>query len=101
MCQYVTLLFVSSSDILLSLSDIFQESHRKNDSVIEFHSPELNSSLNQPFKTYIHLDNLVKELKPFDYFPNPSFNEVTKKVITEASIIIVTVSEGPFLMLPL
>uniref|UniRef100_A0A8C9YPW1 Plexin b2b n=1 Tax=Sander lucioperca TaxID=283035 RepID=A0A8C9YPW1_SANLU len=64
--------------------------HEKNDTVIQFWSPTVNSSLNQPFKTYIQLDNWEKELKPFDYQPNPIFNKLTKKVITEASIIIVT-----------
>lgn len=64
----------------------------KNDTVIMFRSPTVNSSLNQPFKTYVKLDNFEKELKPFDYFPDPSFNELTKNVITETSIIIVTVS---------
>ncbi|XP_075945531.1 plexin-B2b [Anarhichas minor] len=68
----------------------FEKAHEKNDTVIQFRSPTVNSSLNQPFKTYIQLDNLEKVLKPFDYHPDPSFNELTKKVITEASIIIVT-----------
>lgn len=67
-----------------------EKAHEKNDTVIQFHSPPVNISLKQPFKTYIQLDNWVKELKPFDYHPDPTFNELTKKVITEASIIIVT-----------
>uniref|UniRef100_A0A665XB86 Sema domain-containing protein n=1 Tax=Echeneis naucrates TaxID=173247 RepID=A0A665XB86_ECHNA len=62
----------------------------KNDTVIQFQSPTINSSSNQLFKTSIQLDNYKKDLKPFDYHPNPIFNELTKKVITEASIIIVT-----------
>ncbi|XP_028440237.1 plexin-B2b [Perca flavescens] len=70
--------------------EAFEEAHEKNDTVIQFLSPTVNSSLNQPFKTYIQLDNWEKELKPFDYQPNPIFNKLTKKVITEASIIIVT-----------
>lgn len=36
----------------------------------------------------------MKELKPFEYHPDPIFNDLMKKVITEASIIIVTVSTG-------
>uniref|UniRef100_A0A8C4HT78 Plexin b2b n=1 Tax=Dicentrarchus labrax TaxID=13489 RepID=A0A8C4HT78_DICLA len=61
-----------------------------NDTVIQFRSPTANNSVNHPLRTYIHLDNLVKELKPFDYHPDPVFNKLIKKVITEASIIIVT-----------
>ncbi|KAM9754115.1 plexin-B2b [Menidia menidia] len=72
-----------------NLSSI-EEAHEKNDTFIQFRSPTIHGLLNQHFKTYIHLDNWVKELKPFDYYPNPIFNNVTKKVITEASIIIVT-----------
>ncbi|XP_019934621.2 plexin-B2b [Paralichthys olivaceus] len=71
-------------------STAFENAREKNDTVIQFQSPTVNASLNQHFKTSIKLDNLVKELKPFDYHPDPSFNELTKKVITEASIIIVT-----------
>lgn len=71
-----------------------QDAHEKNDTVIQFRSPTVNSSLNQPLRTYIHLDNWVKELKPFDYHPDPIFNDLVKKVITETSIIIVTVSGG-------
>ncbi|KAM6937193.1 plexin-B2b [Xenentodon cancila] len=71
-------------------SSAVEYAYYKNDTVIQFWSPTVNGSLNQPFKTQIHLDNWVKELKPFDYHPDPSFNELTKKVITETSIIIVT-----------
>ncbi|KAI9519714.1 hypothetical protein NQZ68_025853 [Dissostichus eleginoides] len=71
-------------------SQAFEVAHEKNDTVIQFRSPTVNSSLNQPFKTLIKLDNMEKELKPFDYYPDPSFNELNKRVITEASIIIVT-----------
>lgn len=69
-----------------------QYAHEKNDTVIQFRSPVVNGSMNQPFKTYIHLDNWKKELKNFDYHPDPTFDEMPTKVITEASIIIVTVS---------
>ncbi|KAM7414940.1 hypothetical protein PAMA_019658 [Pampus argenteus] len=68
----------------------FEDAQEKNDTVIKFRSPTVNNSLNQHFKTYIQLDNWVKELKPFDYHPDPTFDEFTNKVITEAGIIIVT-----------
>ncbi|TKS73691.1 Plexin-B2 Precursor [Collichthys lucidus] len=68
----------------------YEDYHEKNDTVIQFRSPTVNESLNQHFRTYIHLDNWVKELKPFDYHQNPVFDKLTKNVINEASIIIVT-----------
>ncbi|XP_028304357.1 plexin-B2b [Gouania willdenowi] len=68
----------------------FEIAHEKNDTAIQFRSPTVNVSQSQPFRTYVHLDNYVKELKPFEYHPDPFFNELTKKVITETSIIIVT-----------
>ncbi|XP_062246095.1 plexin-B2b [Platichthys flesus] len=71
-------------------STALENAREKNDTVIQFQSPTVNASLNQHFKTSIKLDNWERELKPFDYHPDPSFNELTKKVITEASIIIVT-----------
>ncbi|TNN00361.1 hypothetical protein fugu_011607 [Takifugu bimaculatus] len=64
--------------------------HEKNDTVIQFRSPTVNSSLNQHLQTYILLDNWEKELRPFEYCPDPIFNDLAKNVITEASIIIVT-----------
>uniref|UniRef100_A0A672GXX2 Sema domain-containing protein n=1 Tax=Salarias fasciatus TaxID=181472 RepID=A0A672GXX2_SALFA len=67
-----------------------EAAHEKNDTVILFRSPTVNGSVSLHFRTSIQLDNYEKELKPFDYHPNPSFNELTKKVITETSIIIVT-----------
>uniref|UniRef100_A0A1A8RPX9 Plexin b2b n=2 Tax=Nothobranchius rachovii TaxID=451742 RepID=A0A1A8RPX9_9TELE len=71
-------------------SSAVEYSHERNDTIIHFRSPTINSSLSQPFRTYIQLDNWIKELKPFDYHPDPSFDELTKTVITETSIIIVT-----------
>ncbi|XP_056271825.1 plexin-B2b isoform X2 [Pseudoliparis swirei] len=68
----------------------FENAHEKNDTVIQFRSPAVNNSLNQPFKTFIQLDNWKKDLKPFEYYPNPTFKNLTKKVITEGGIIIVT-----------
>uniref|UniRef100_A0A3P8VPT2 Plexin b2b n=1 Tax=Cynoglossus semilaevis TaxID=244447 RepID=A0A3P8VPT2_CYNSE len=62
----------------------------KNDTAIRFQTPAVNNSVTQHFRTFVKLDNLLKELKPFDYHPDPSFNKLTKKVITETSIIIVT-----------
>ncbi|CAL8260986.1 unnamed protein product [Merluccius merluccius] len=67
-----------------------QEYHSKNDTVIEFDSPTVKRSLEgRPLKAYVQLDYLEKELKPFDYYPDPTFNNLTNKVITETSIIIV------------
>ncbi|KAF3688592.1 Plexin-B2 MM1 Precursor [Channa argus] len=71
-------------------SRFFESAHEKNDTVIQFRSPTVNSSLTQHFKTTIQLDNWSRDLKPFEYYPDPTFNELPKKVITEASIIIVT-----------
>ncbi|MED6289188.1 hypothetical protein CHARACLAT_000187 [Characodon lateralis] len=71
-------------------SSYVEHAHEKNDTLIQFQSPAVSSSLSQNVRTYIQLDNWMKELKPFDYHPNPSFNELKKKVITETSIIIVT-----------
>ncbi|KAF7224135.1 plexin-B2b [Nothobranchius furzeri] len=71
-------------------SSAVEYSHERNDTIIHFRSPAINRSLSQPFRTYIQLDNWIKELKPFDYHPDPSFDELTKTVITETSIIIVT-----------
>ncbi|XP_033823634.2 plexin-B2b [Periophthalmus magnuspinnatus] len=71
-------------------NSIALESYRdKNDSMIQFSSPAVNASWGD-FTTFIQLDNWVRELKPFHYHPNPTFNNINKKVITEASIIIVT-----------
>lgn len=77
--------------ILLSVQHI-QDAQEKNDTVIQFKSPTVNNSLYHHCKTYIKLDNWEKELKPFDYHPDPTFNELTKKTFTETGIIIVTVS---------
>ncbi|XP_042157362.1 plexin-B2b [Oncorhynchus tshawytscha] len=72
-------------------TEYLQEALNKNDTVLRFLSPAVNrSSETQVFRTFIQLDNWVRELKPFDYHPNPAFNPLTKKIITETSIIIVT-----------
>lgn len=77
-------------------SQYFQEALSKNDTMLQFYSPTVNCSCNiQSLKTVLYLDNVVEELKGFDYHPNPSFNELLKNVITETSIIIVTVRTPP------
>ncbi|XP_012719594.2 plexin-B2b [Fundulus heteroclitus] len=67
-----------------------EHARERNDTVIQFQSPSINRSESQRVTTYIQLDNWMKELKPFDYHADPTFNELPKKVITETSIIIVT-----------
>ncbi|XP_074553968.1 plexin-B2-like [Halichoeres trimaculatus] len=63
----------------------------KNDTILQFDSPAVNCCLNgQSLRTLLHLDNVVEELKGFDYHPDPTFNKLNKNVITETSIIIVT-----------
>ncbi|XP_042079107.1 plexin-B2 [Haplochromis burtoni] len=64
--------------------------HKKNATVIQFQSPTVNGSADQHLKTVIKLDNWEKELKPFFYHPNPSFNNLQNKIITANSMIIVT-----------
>ncbi|KAM4712047.1 plexin-B2-like isoform 1-T3 [Anableps anableps] len=59
----------------------------KNDTVLEFYSPKVSGP---SVKTQLHLDNVKEDLKNFDYHPDPTFNKLAKKVITETSIIIVT-----------
>lgn len=72
-----------------------QEALSKNDTVLQFYSPTVNSSyetLSQSLRIYLQLDNVIEELKSFNYHPNPTFNELARNVITETGIIIVTVS---------
>uniref|UniRef100_A0A671Y5U7 Plexin b2a, tandem duplicate 1 n=1 Tax=Sparus aurata TaxID=8175 RepID=A0A671Y5U7_SPAAU len=68
-----------------------QEALSKNDTVLQFDSPPANSSDSQSLRTFLQLDNVKEELKSFDYHPDPTFNQLNKNVITETSIIIVTV----------
>ena len=76
----------------MSLSQFVQEALSKNDTVLQFFSPPVDSSVDsQTLKTVLHLDNVLEELKSFDYHPDPTFNKLNKNVITETSIIIVTV----------
>lgn len=86
-----TEIFFVGIDILLLLCYI-QMAHMKNDTVIEFLSPTVE--LQPGLRTFIHLDNFVKELKPFDYHDNPEFSDLPKKYIQKASIIIVEVRDG-------
>ncbi|GLD48245.1 plexin-B2-like protein, partial [Lates japonicus] len=68
-----------------------QDTLSKNDTVLQFYSPSVNSSFDtQSLRTSLQLDNVYEELKNFDYHPDPSFNKLAKNVITETSIIIVT-----------
>ncbi|XP_036977054.1 plexin-B2a [Acanthopagrus latus] len=70
--------------------EFVQEVLSKNDTVLQFDSPSANGSDSQSLRTILQLDNVMEELKSFDYHPDPTFNQLNKNVITEASIIIVT-----------
>ncbi|MEQ2258331.1 Plexin-B2 [Xenotaenia resolanae] len=74
--------------------EFVSEALSKNDTVLEFYSPEVNCCSNcsdgQSVKTLLQLDNLSEELKGFNYHPNPCFDKLAKNVITETGIIIVT-----------
>lgn len=73
-------------------SQFVQDALSKNDSVLQFDSPAVNCSCNiQSLRAVVQLDNVVEVLKGFDYHPDPTFNQLSKNVITETSIIIVTV----------
>lgn len=74
------------------VSQFVQEAFSKNDTTLYFLSPPVNCCHDiQSLRTVLHLDNVMEDLKGFDYHPNPSFNQLAKNVITETSIIIVTV----------
>ncbi|XP_051247884.1 plexin-B2 [Dicentrarchus labrax] len=71
--------------------EFVQEALSKNDTVLQFESPEVKSPYDsQSLRTVLYLDNMNEELKGFDYHPDPTFNDLAKNVITETSIIIVT-----------
>ncbi|XP_061570338.1 plexin-B2-like [Cololabis saira] len=71
--------------------EFVQEALSKNDTVLQFHSPSVNCCNDgQSLKTVLQLDNVLEELKTFNYHSDPSFNKLDKKVISETSIIIVT-----------
>lgn len=63
----------------------------KNDTVIVFMSPAVNETYDS-FTTSVYLDNYQKTLTPFEYHRDPLFDELSKTVITENSMIIITVS---------
>ncbi|XP_019753237.1 plexin-B2a isoform X2 [Hippocampus comes] len=67
-----------------------QESLSKNDSVVEFLSPAVIWSDSRSLRAVLQLDNAEEELKAFTYHPDPTFNELSKTVITVTSVIIVT-----------
>ncbi|XP_055048270.2 plexin-B2b [Misgurnus anguillicaudatus] len=69
--------------------EFVEASTHKNDTVIVFMSPTINDTY-EFFRTYVELDNLKTELTPFEYHPDPSFHKLSKTVITENSMIIVT-----------
>ncbi|KAM6895544.1 plexin-B2a [Xenentodon cancila] len=71
--------------------EFVQEALSKNDTVLQFHSPSVNCCNDgQSLRTVLQLDNVLEELKSFNYHSDPTFNKLDKNVITETSIIIVT-----------
>ncbi|XP_055018195.1 plexin-B2-like, partial [Boleophthalmus pectinirostris] len=72
-----------------SVFQFVQEAKSKNDSVLHFSSPAVNCSV-ESIRIVLQLDNVVEELKDFNYHLNPTFDRLSKNVITETSIIIVT-----------
>lgn len=69
-----------------------QDALSKNDTILQFYSPPVNSSFDiQSLRTVLQLDNVVEELKSFDYHPDPIFTEFPKSAITKTSVIIVNV----------
>ncbi|KAK7149721.1 hypothetical protein R3I94_009126 [Phoxinus phoxinus] len=89
--QRATMRVLPSSDELnLNSGDIefVQEVSSRNESVLEFLSPVVNKTyLNLSLRTIIQLDNLVENLTHFVYHPDPVFITLTRKAITENSII--------------
>lgn len=70
--------------------EFVQEALSKNDTFLQFDSPAVRNDSIDSLRTFLQLDNVVEELKSFNYHPEPSFNALLKNVITEASVIIVT-----------
>ncbi|XP_051547360.1 plexin-B2-like isoform X2 [Myxocyprinus asiaticus] len=89
--QRATMRVLPSSDELIQKSsnvEFVQEVTSKNETVLEFLSPIVNKSYeNQSLRTIIQLDNLVENLTEFVYHPDPTFERLTDKAITEGSII--------------
>uniref|UniRef100_A0A8C9SGA4 Sema domain-containing protein n=1 Tax=Scleropages formosus TaxID=113540 RepID=A0A8C9SGA4_SCLFO len=80
---------VSLSLILPLQSEV--EVKGENDAVMQFSSPTVNVTDGiASLRTYIVMDNIELELKPFDYHPDPTFEENQKRIVSENSIISVT-----------
>uniref|UniRef100_A0A8C9U8S0 Sema domain-containing protein n=1 Tax=Scleropages formosus TaxID=113540 RepID=A0A8C9U8S0_SCLFO len=80
---------VSLSLILPLQSEV--EVKGENDTVMQFSSPTVNVTDGiASLRTYIVMDNIELELKPFDYHPDPTFEENQKRIVSENSIISVT-----------
>ncbi|XP_049891870.1 plexin-B2a isoform X1 [Epinephelus moara] len=93
--QKATMKVLTSTDDVFTQKtpsvEFFQESLSKNGTVLQFDSPAVNCCANSPsLRTVLQLDNVMEDLKGFNYHPDPTFNELDKNVITETSIIIVT-----------
>ncbi|XP_077565510.1 plexin-B2-like isoform X2 [Stigmatopora nigra] len=69
---------------------VVQDALSKNDSVLEFLSPAVNWSDGRPLLAVVQLDQVKLELEAFAYHPDPSFDKLSKMVVTETSVIIVT-----------
>uniref|UniRef100_A0A3Q1C4C1 Sema domain-containing protein n=1 Tax=Amphiprion ocellaris TaxID=80972 RepID=A0A3Q1C4C1_AMPOC len=81
-----------NSLIFSCLFQFVQTALTKNDTHLQFYSPPVNCCLDsQSLRIVLQLDNVMEELKSFDYHPDPTFNKLAKNIITETSIIIVTV----------
>ncbi|XP_008303787.1 plexin-B2-like [Stegastes partitus] len=84
-------LFFNELLLLFGFLQFVQTALSKNDTHLQFYSPPVNCCLDgQSLRTVLHLDNVMEELKSFDYHPDPTFNKLAKNIITETSIIIVT-----------
>ncbi|KAL7867664.1 hypothetical protein SRHO_G00090480 [Serrasalmus rhombeus] len=72
------------------VQEFVEEAVSKNDSMLLFLSPAVNRTSDSQMITSIHLDSYTKELKPFEYHTNPIFYKLSKDVIIENSVFIVT-----------
>ena len=71
-----------------------EEAFVQNDTMLQFLSPAVTCCQEggvASLRTALRLDNAVEELGDFLYHPDPTFSPLDKTVITETSIIIVTV----------
>uniref|UniRef100_A0A8C9R8V0 Plexin B2 n=1 Tax=Scleropages formosus TaxID=113540 RepID=A0A8C9R8V0_SCLFO len=63
----------------------------KNDTVMQFSSPTVKVTDGiASLRAFIIMDNIELELKPFDYHPDPTFEENQKRIVSENTIISVT-----------